>query len=68
MNRIILYILLFIFSVHLHAQEQFSVFFASDQFELNKTEILRLKQFIENHKNSKWFDLDCYVGARCVYL
>ncbi|WP_318639920.1 OmpA family protein [Flavobacterium ardleyense] len=53
MNRIILYILLFIFSVHLHAQEQFSVFFASDQFELNKTEILRLKQFIENHKNSK---------------
>lgn len=53
MNRIILYILLFIFSVHLHAQEQFSVFFASDQFELNKTEILRLKQFIENHKKSK---------------
>ncbi len=53
MNRIILYILLFIFSVHLQAQEQFSVFFASDQFELNKTEILRLKQFIENHKNSK---------------
>ena len=22
----------------------------------------------ENHKNSKRFDLDCYVGARCVYL
>lgn len=39
--------------MHLHAQEQFSVFFASDQFELNKTEILRLKQFIENHKKSK---------------
>ncbi len=48
-----LYFLLFVFSIQMHAQEQFSVFFASDKFELNRTEQLRLQQFVEEHQKSK---------------
>ena len=48
-----LYILLFVFSLRIQAQEQFSVFFGSDKSELNKTELLRLQQFVDDHQKSK---------------
>ena len=48
-----LYVLLILFSVKIHAQEQFSVFFASDKFELNKTELLRLQKFVDDNEKSK---------------
>ena len=48
-----LYILLFVFSLQIQAQEQFSVFFGSDKFELNKTELVRLEKFVDEHQKSK---------------
>ncbi len=53
MKKTFLAILFFVFSVQLHAQEQFSVFFASDKYELNKTEQLRLQRFVDEHQKSK---------------
>ena len=53
MKNPFLYVLLFVCSVQIHAQEQFSVFFASDKYELNKTELLRLQKFVEEQQKSK---------------
>ena len=53
MRKIALIILLLMFSVNFQAQEQFSVFFGSDKFELNKTENLRLQQFTNDQQKSK---------------
>ncbi len=39
--------------MQIQAQEQFSVFFGSDKSELNKTELLRLQQFVDDHQKSK---------------
>ena len=48
-----LFVFVFLFCAQIQAQEQFSVFFASDKFELNKTELLRLQKFVEQHQKSK---------------
>ena len=53
MKSTLFYIFLFIFCAQIQAQEQFSVFFASDKFELNKTELSRLQKFVEQHQKSK---------------
>lgn len=53
MTKIFLYILLILFSIQMQAQEQFSVFFASDKHELTKSELIRLQNFVDQHQRSK---------------
>ena len=53
MKAKVIYIFLFFCTAQTYAQQQFSVFFSSDKFDLNKTELLRLEKFIDENQKSK---------------
>ena len=53
MKSKLFYIIIFLCCLQIQAQEQFSVFFGSDKFELNKTELLRLQKFVDEQQKSK---------------
>ena len=45
--------ILFLFIANVFSQEQFSVFFNSNKFDLKKSEIIRLNKWLLNNKDSK---------------
>ena len=61
MNFKILICFLFFCSVCTRAQEQISFYFETNQFELKKTEITRLNQWIESHKKVKIVAINGYT-------
>lgn len=61
MKKRFVYILLCVFPVLLHAQEQFSVYFDSNKFQLKKKESDRLEEWIIKNKDSKILSISGYT-------